>query len=88
MTPSQKRSLQASISAHLMHARHDSRQVTERARAAFLDSFEAKVDPDGVLPIRERRRRAHHLRQAHMKTLALKSAEVRSQRAAERSGPR
>jgi hypothetical protein len=78
----QKRlSMQQSIKAHLMHARHDPQQITAKARAAFLDSFEKKADPSGSLPPAERRRRADHLRQAHMKALALKSAEARAKRA-------
>ncbi|HSJ46014.1 MAG TPA: hypothetical protein VK923_15180 [Euzebyales bacterium] len=54
-----------------MHARHDSRAVTANARRVFLDRFEHQVDPDGVLPVAERRRRAEHAKREHMLRLAL-----------------
>jgi hypothetical protein len=63
-----------------MHARHDSRTVTANARRAFADRFEHEVDPDGVLPVAERLRRAEHARRAHMLRLALRSAQVRRRR--------
>jgi hypothetical protein len=65
-----------------MHARHDSRAVTAKARQAFLDRFEHQVDPDGVLPVTERRRRAEHAKREHMLRLALRSAQVRRRRTA------
>ena len=49
---------------------------------AFLDRFEHQVDPDGVLAVAERRRRAEHAKREHMLRLALQSAQVRRQRAA------
>jgi hypothetical protein len=78
MDQQERLSLQQSIKAHLMHAQHDPHEITANARAAFLASFEKKVDPEGVLPVEERRRRAEHLRRAHMKAMALRSAEVRA----------
>ncbi|MGH2798901.1 MAG: hypothetical protein ACRDM0_14795, partial [Thermoleophilaceae bacterium] len=63
-------SLRGRIGAHLLHARYDSRALTANARAAFLAGFERAVDPDGLLPADERRRRAAHLRAAHFARLA------------------
>lgn len=77
LTPEQ-RSLRARLAAHELHARHDSKQLTAPARAAFMDSFLAKVDPEGVLPEAERIRRAQHLRKAHFARLALLSAKARA----------
>jgi hypothetical protein len=76
----EQRSLRARMAAHAMHARHDSREVTANARKAFLDRFEREVDPNGVLPVHERRRRAESAKRAHMTRLALRSAESRRMR--------
>lgn len=78
----EQRRQRARLAACAMHARHDSRAVTAKARRAFLDRFEHQVDPDGVLPVAERRRRAEHAKREHMLRLALRSAQVRRRRAA------
>jgi hypothetical protein len=78
----EQRELRARLAAHAMHARNDSRVVSGNARRAFLERFEREVDPDGVLPVVERRRRAEHARRAHMLRLALRSAQARRRRAA------
>lgn len=78
-------SLRGRIGAYLLHARYDSRVLTANARAAFLAGFERAVDPDGLLPADERRRRAAHLRAAHFARLARLSALAR-RRANRRSG--
>ena len=65
------------IGAHVTHSRHDARELTSPARAAFLTTFEKQVDPDGVLPPDERRRRATHARKAHMARLARLSVLAR-----------
>ena len=70
-------SLRHRMAAHVMHSRHDSREVTAKARAAFMDRFEREVDPDRLLPEAERRRRAEHARRAYFTGLALKSARAR-----------
>ena len=67
------------MAAHTMHSRHDSREITAPARAAFLEKFEREADPDGVLDPAERQRRARHLMRAHMLSLAFKSAKARQQ---------
>lgn len=83
LSPSQRR-LRARLAALAMHARNDGRQVTANARKAFLDRFEHQVDPDGVLPDAERRRRAEYAKRAHMTRLALRSAQTRRVRVAVR----
>jgi hypothetical protein len=81
LTPTE-RSLRAKLAAHERWARQDGRTGTEKARAAFLAGFEAKVDPDGVLSPEERRRRAESARKAHFARLALASAKARRKSAA------
>ena len=83
-----ERALRGRVGAHILHATHDSRAITAKARAAFLARFEKQVDPSGVLPPDERRRRADHLRKAHFARLALKSAQARRRRAKENSRER
>src|SRR6266542_6670920 len=72
-----ERTLRARLAAHTMHAKHDARKTTANGRAAFLARFEAEVDPEGVLPPEERRRRAEHARSAYFKRLALAAANAR-----------
>ena len=83
LSPSQ-RSLRARLAAHAMHA-NDSRAVTANARKAFVERFERQVDPDCVLPVAERQRRAEHAMCAHITRLALRSAQARRTRGAEGS---
>ena len=70
--------LRGRIGAYVLHARHDPRETTAKARAAFLANFEREVDPEGALPEHERRRRAEYARKAHFARLALASARARS----------
>jgi hypothetical protein len=65
------------IGAHVTHSRHDARELTAPARDAFLSKFEREVDPDEVLSLDERRRRAEHARRAHMARIARMSAIAR-----------
>lgn len=76
LTPAE-RSLQARAAAYKLHSLYDSRQLTANARAAFQDRFAKQVDPDGVLPEAERRRRAEAARKAYYASLAAKSAKAR-----------
>jgi hypothetical protein len=77
VTPEQ-RSLRARLAAHeSWAATADPSARTAPARAAFLDSFETQVDPDGVLDPADRARRAEHARKAHLTRMALKSAQTR-----------
>lgn len=73
--------MRARIGAYALHAKHDPKVTTQPARAKFLASFEEQVDPDGVLPLDERRRRAECARKAHFARLALKSVQARRRRA-------
>ncbi len=76
-TPADRR-LQARLAAHVLHSRvKDPSAHTAPARAAFMDRFELQVDPDGVLPEAERRRRAEHAKKAYFTRLALASARAR-----------
>jgi hypothetical protein len=65
------------LGAYVLHATHDSRQLTAAGRSAFLDRFEKEIDPEGVLPLVERRRRAGYARKAYFTRLAMASAEAR-----------
>lgn len=83
LTPSE-RSLRARLAAHTLHAKRDARETSAAGRAAFLASFEEKVDPDGELSAEERTRRAEQLFKAHMTRLALKAAQARRAKAEKR----
>jgi hypothetical protein len=72
--------LRGRIGAYRLHATHDSREITAKARATFLERFEREVDPDGTLPEGERLRRAEHARKAYFSQLARKSALARRAR--------
>lgn len=76
-----ERSLRARLGAHALHAKHDSRELTAPARAAFLARFEDEVDPERVLSEPERKRRAEHARRAHMTRLSFASARARKRKA-------
>lgn len=78
-----QRSLISAIGAHERAAPYDGREVTARARSAFLARFLREVDAATPgLPEAERQRRAGHLLQAHMKRLALASSKARARRKA------
>jgi hypothetical protein len=81
-----ERALRARIAAHAMHGRHDARQTTAKARAAFLAAFERQADPEGRLPAAERQRRAQQLRRAYFARLALASAKARKARRPAKGG--
>ena len=75
-----ERKQRARIGAHTLHATHDPRVTTLKAREAFQLRFYREVDPDGVLDPAERERRAGHARKAYFARLALRSAQVRRAR--------
>ncbi len=75
------------IGAHRLHATHDSREITQAARDAFLRRFEDNADPDGMLPPAERQRRAQHLRRAHMAQLSLLGVAARKHMRAPQGTP-
>ena len=66
--------LRGRIGAFRLHATHDPRATTARARVAFLARFEAELDPERVLEPEERQRRALAARRAYVAQLALRSA--------------
>jgi len=72
------------IGAAVTHSRHDPRPATEAARAAFWAKLEREVDPGGILPVEERRRRAEHAQRAHLLRAARASAIARKRTATER----
>jgi hypothetical protein len=72
-----ERRLRARVAAHTLHSRVDSTAHTAPARKAFLERFEAEVDPNRVLPEAERKRRADHARKAYFARLAMASARAR-----------
>lgn len=79
MTPAEL-SLRGKIGAAMLHATHDPRETTAKARATFLAKFLDQVDPE--LPDAERVRRAEFLRRAYFARLALASARSRSKKKA------
>ena len=79
LTPEQ-RVLRARMAAYRLHATHDPRETTRKAREAFASRFEREVDPEGLLTPAERARRAEAARRAYFTGLALKSSRARGRR--------
>jgi len=75
--------LRGRIGAFRLHATHDPRATTAKARATFRSSFEKLVDPDGHLSPGERARRADAARRAHYARIARLSALRRRRRQAD-----
>jgi hypothetical protein len=69
--------MRARLAAFALHAQRDSREITRAGRQAFIARFELEVDPDGLLPEMERRRRAEAAKKAYFTGLALRSARAR-----------
>jgi len=69
--------LRGRIGGLIRSAHHDGREMTAKARAGFQSKLEREVDPDGVLPPEERRRRADALRRAHLAMASLAAAMAR-----------
>ena len=75
------RKLRAQIAANTRWAHHDSRSEMVKVRAASpgqVEYWEAKLDPDGELDPKERRRRAGNARNAYMQRLALSKKRKRA----------
>lgn len=79
LTP-EERTLRARMGAYRLHALHDPKETTKKARAAFAARFDRQVDPDGVLPPAERGRRADAARRAYFTELQLRSSRSRRRR--------
>ena len=75
------RSLAAQIAANTRWSRENPAEQGRRMRAGLEQKFLREVDPDGVLPDAERRRRAECARRAFYQRLALASAKARRERA-------
>jgi hypothetical protein len=73
----EQRVLRARLGAYRLHATHDPKETTKKAREAFASRFERQVDPDGVLAPIERARRAEAARRAYFTRLALRSSQAR-----------
>lgn len=59
-----------------MHARHGA-EVSEPGRIAARQKWMTKADPEGVLSLPERERRAKALERAHMVRIAFLSVRAR-----------
>jgi hypothetical protein len=81
-----ERNLWARAAAYRLHSLYDSRDLTANARAAFQNRFERQVDPEGILPEAERKRRAECARKAYYAALAAKSVRARRARREARPG--
>jgi hypothetical protein len=65
------------IAAEISWSRtYDRSARTRPARQQFLQRFEREVDPGGVLPPDERRRRAEHAKRAYMLRLAKRAVNA------------
>ncbi len=80
LSPSERK-LRARIAALTRAAKYDGREVTAAANAANRSKYLDRVDPDRVLPAKERQRRADALRAADMARLAFLSVKARRRRA-------
>jgi hypothetical protein len=69
--------LRARLAAYHLHATHDPKETTRKAREVFLSRFEREVDPDSVLTPSERARRAEAARRAYFTRLAFRSSRAR-----------
>ena len=77
LSPAQ-RSLHQRIGAYKSWANTaDPTARTQPGRDKFMARFERAVDPEGVLPDAERRRRAEAAKRAYFLELSLKSARAR-----------
>ena len=86
LTPERARLL-GRLGAYAHHSRHDARESTAAARAAFVSKFEREVDPTCELEESERLRRAECARKAHFARLALLSADARRRKRNARTLP-
>lgn len=83
----EQRTMRARLAGLASAAKNDVHASTARARRGFDARFEREVDPDGVLPPLERRRRAEAARSAYFTSLAFKASVARSKRAKNGTDP-
>lgn len=82
LSPTERR-LRAQIAVNESWSRtEDPAARTQPARDAFRKRFELQVDPEGVLPPKDRARRAEAARKAYFARLAFQSAQARRLRKA------
>jgi Helix-turn-helix domain len=74
---SERARMQRRAAAHSLHSLYDSRELTQPARDAFLHRFLEQVDPEGLLPRKERARRADQAKKAYFTDLARRSSKAR-----------
>lgn len=77
------RSARGRYGAHVMHSKHDGREITAAATAAGPQSiayWRKRVDPEGVLDEPERERRAQHAKKAHYARLSMLAAAAKRAR--------
>jgi hypothetical protein len=80
LTPNE-RTLRARAAAFALHAKVDGRAITANARAAMRDKLLDQVDPERVLPPKERARRLLAAQRSHMALAQLaKARKARTQR--------
>jgi hypothetical protein len=77
MTPEQ-RAMRARLAALARWSREDPADHVAMMNEKFKDRFLEKVDPEGLLPEPERRRRAEAARKLFYQQLAYKSSRARS----------
>lgn len=81
-----ERALIARIAADTRWAREKDRTAaTAAARAAIEDRWCREADPDGVLDLAERLRRADSLKRAHMTRLSLRARQAAQKRRHDRN---
>ena len=83
MLSSEERSARARVAAFAMHAKNDPHEITAAATAAVWDSYRRKVDPDNLLDVEERDRRARCLMRADLERRRLEGMKARRQQADE-----
>lgn len=77
----EQRSLRATIASNTSWANTTDRTGrTAAARRAFIEQFERKVDPDGVMTPKDRAKAAEHARRVHYARLAYLSSRARQRR--------
>ena len=71
--------MRARVAAATLHTQRDPRETTAAARRASLERYEKQVDPEGILPAKERKRRAKAAQKRQMQAMAYRSARARRQ---------
>jgi hypothetical protein len=84
----EQRRLRAQIAALTRWSKEDPAANAARGQAGLLARFEREVDPDRLLPLPERTRRAEAARRAYMCHLAYRSSKARRSRKSATSQPK